>query len=467
MHVSKLVAVLDVGKTNAKVVIVNAAGVEVAKRSIRNSVCNQPPYPHYDVDALWLFALDALAHFAKDPGFDAISITTHGACAVLLDSDGGLALPVLDYEHHYPTEIIEEYAILRPPFKETFSPALSGGLNLGAQLHYLKALFPSKFSEVSKIVTYPQFWAFRLTGVASSEITSLGCHTDLWKPQENEYSSLVDTLGIRGILAPVRSAFEQIGAVEPGLAAALGLDKTVPVFCGIHDSNSTLLPHVVGQTSPFSVVSTGTWVVCFSPGGDVTHLDPDRDTLANVDAVGRPVPSSRFMGGREFEILTSELGELDESLVIDALPSVVENKTMLLPSLVEGCGPYPASRRQWLNAADKSRHERWAAACLYLALMTETCLELVAAQGPLLIEGPFSRNDAYLLAVASLMTEHVVIALPGSTGTSQGAALLAGMKPSNRNSKNIAPLRLEELDAYRAAWRQAASGGHQFKVKFR
>ena len=27
---------------------------------------------------------------------------------------------------------------------------------------------------------YPQYWAYRLTGVLANEVTSLGCHTDLW-----------------------------------------------------------------------------------------------------------------------------------------------------------------------------------------------------------------------------------------------------------------------------------------------
>lgn len=29
---------------------------------------------------------------------------------------------------------------------------------------------------------YPQYWALRLTGIAANEVTSLGCHTDLWNP---------------------------------------------------------------------------------------------------------------------------------------------------------------------------------------------------------------------------------------------------------------------------------------------
>ena len=45
-------------------------------------------------------------------------------------------------------------------------------------------------------------------------------------------------------------------------------------------------------------------MVSFAVGGRLDQLDPARDTLANVDAFGKAVPSARFMGGREFDFLT-------------------------------------------------------------------------------------------------------------------------------------------------------------------
>ena len=38
---------------------------------------------------------------------------------------------------------------------------------------------------------YPQYWSWRLTGNLSSEISSIGCHTDLWAPSSEKFSSLV------------------------------------------------------------------------------------------------------------------------------------------------------------------------------------------------------------------------------------------------------------------------------------
>lgn len=434
------------------------SGAEIATVRTANTVLKTGPYPHYDIERLWDFVLDALKGFAETPGFDAISITAHGACAVLLAADGGLALPVLDYEHAYPDAVQETYERLRPPFSETFSPRLSGGLNVGAQIHYQKSHFPDDFASVRAILTYPQYWAFRLTGVAANEATSLGCHTDLWNPTTGTYSSLVDTLGIRPLMAPIRSAFDALGPVLPRIAAEVGVDSSVPVYCGIHDSNASLLPHLVENEAPFAVVSTGTWVICFAVGGDLEHLDPKRDALANVDAYGRAVPSSRFMGGREFEILAGEIGQVSPDAIEEALEIVIDKGIMLLPNVVEGSGPFPGKTMRWIGDASASPAERLAAASLYLALMTEACLGLIGAKGAIFVEGPFALNRAYLSALSAL-TGSDVIALPGSTGTSQGAALLTGIRPAAATASQPIRAELRGLQDYRQAWHTALAGG--------
>ncbi|UTS87420.1 FGGY-family carbohydrate kinase [Rhizobium anhuiense] len=446
------IAVLDIGKTNAKVVVLDSeTGAEIAVLKRPNIAIKTGLYPHYDIETLWSFALDALKSLAREPGFDAISITTHGASAALLARDGALAMPVIDYEHEYPQEIRDAYTALRPSFDETFSPRLAMGLNVGAQLHYQKTAFPEEFAKAATILTYAQYWTARLTGIAANELTSLGCHTDLWNPRAGSYSSLVDRLGIRDLMAPIRSAFDALGPVLPEIAAELGLAAPVPVYCGIHDSNASLLPHLVHREAPFAVVSTGTWVINFGVGGDLDHLDPNRDALANVDAYGRAVPSSRFMGGREFEILSAEIGPVDEKAVQAAIGPVIDKGMMLLPNIAAGSGPFPGKASRWIGAEEASREQRYATACLYLALMTDACLGLIGAKGPVIVEGPFALNGTYLKLLAAL-TGREVMALPGSTGTSQGAALLTGIRPASGTETHIPPTDIPGLAAYRTHW---------------
>ncbi|MDH0612452.1 MULTISPECIES: FGGY-family carbohydrate kinase [unclassified Agrobacterium] len=447
------VAVIDIGKTNAKVVVIDTgSGEEIVGEKQANPVLRDGIYPHYDVEMLWRFILSALQRFGQKPGFDAISITTHGASAALLDGNGDLAMPVLDYEHGYPAAIEEAYRGIRPDFAETGSPQLPVGLNLGAQIHFQKTAFPDDFSRVRSIVTYAQYWAGRLTGILATETTSLGCHTDLWNPRRKSFSSLVARLGIEHLMAPVRSAFDVLGTIRPSLALETGLSPHMPVYCGIHDSNASLLPHLLRRDGDFSVVSTGTWVVNFAIGGAAGALDPTRDTLLNVDAFGRPVPSSRFMGGREYEMLTQQFGHAPEEAIEASLKSVTAKGMMLLPSIVSGSGPFSDKTACWIGDDNATVAERHAAAALYLALMTEFSLSLIGRKGPVLVEGPFASNALYLKALAGF-ADTEVIAVSGSTGTSAGAALLTGTRPPGGRERHFAPGVIDGLGSYRKAWK--------------
>ncbi len=449
------VAVLDVGKTNVKVVLFDgASGTEAWARTMPNTVLRDGPYPHFDVPRIEAFFVDALADLAREGGFDAVSITAHGAAGALIGADR-LALPILDYEHEGPDALSEAYGRVRPGFDETCSPRLPGGLNLGAQLFWQSQAFPEAFEAARAFVTYPQYWAYWLTGVVATEPTSLGAHTDLWDPRGRCFSSLVAAMGWTGKMAPVHSAFDRLGPIRADLAKRIGLDRAIPVACGIHDSNASLLPHLQANTGAFSVISTGTWAIAFALDGALERLDPARDTLANVDAYGRPIPSARFMGGREFDILTNrDAGDI----VPEAVRSVIARQVMALPTFAPGSGPFPHGRGQWTHDPTVlSRAERTVAASLYVALMTASCLELLAASGRTIIEGPFARNALYCSALAHLSGREVLAAL-GSTGTSAGAThlVLADAGPKRQNATTYRSFGLgEDLDTYAASWQRA------------
>ena len=446
------IAVIDIGKTNAKLALVDRQTLaEIAVVTRPNIVQAGPPWPHYDVDGHWTFLLDALATFHRNYGVDAISITTHGACAALLSRDGTLAAPILDYEHEYPAHIIAEYDVIRPDFAQTGSPKLAGGLNIGAQLHYQFRTDPTLRERTAQIVTYPQYWGHRLTGVAATDVTSIGCHSDLWSPREGAFSTLPAVLGIEGKIAPVRKSTEVLGQILPHIADATGLHPGTQVSVGIHDSNASLYPHIVSQSRSFSVVSTGTWVIVMSVGGNDEPLDPARDTLINVNARGQAVPSARFMGGREYEMI--QQGHRSDPSSRD-ISDVLASSLMILPSVDPRTGPFKGRQMQWIGEAPNLGTGRRAVALsFYLALMTDTCLRLTGATGPTIVEGPFARNPQFI-AMLQAATGRPVLTSNAATGTSIGAAMLMGA-PTDL----IQPIRskdagdLPALKAYAAKWR--------------
>jgi sugar (pentulose or hexulose) kinase len=449
-------AVIDIGKTNAKVAIVDTAALaETVVRKMPNLVLRSGPYPHFDMEGLWDFVLASLRELYTAAPFDAISITTHGASAALVRADGSLALPVLDYEHTGPDELTNEYNAVRPPFSETFSPRLPIGLNLGAQIFWQQMRFPNEFAEAAHILMLPQYWAMLLTGVAASEATSLGAHTDLWQPANADFSSLVTSQGWRRLFQPLRSAFDLLGPLKPEIAAAIGIEKPIPVSCGIHDSNASLLPHLMARRAPFSVVSTGTWVIIFSAGAALDKLDPSRDCLANVDAFARPVASARYMGGREYEMIVPSGVSGDEASLRDVLDKTI----LLLPSVEHTSGPFQGMKSSW-QTFEPQGSVRASAASLYLAMMTATSLELSGGAGDVIVEGPFAENSVYL-DMLSVATGRNVIAMRGSsTGTSIGASLLALGKDHGFVMEASAPAAPSAdiragMEKWRDAWRTA------------
>jgi sugar (pentulose or hexulose) kinase len=449
------VAVIDVGKTNAKLALVEAGSLrEVAVVTRPNTVLTGPPYPHFDLEGHWAFFLYHLARFQAEWGVDAISVTTHGASAVLLDAEGGLVVPMLDYEHPGPDELAAEYDALRPAFEETGSPRLPLGLNLGAQLHWLLETWPGLRDRLAHVVTYPQYWGWRLTGGLACDLSSLGTHTDLWNPWTGAFSTLVDRLGLRDRMAPPRRADESLGLLRPEVAAATGLSPETPVAVGIHDSNASLFPYLLGRTGAFSVVSTGTWVICMAMGGAKLALDPARDVLVNVNALGQPVPSSRFMGGREFEMIRK--GETAPPEDTDRA-AVLARGVMLLPQVEPSAGPFMGQPSRWTGAPE-TPGQKMLALSWYLALVTRRCLDLTGAQGPVIVEGPFARNDDYLAMLAVLSPEGVETAT-SATGTSAGAALLSlgsGVVSETRNVAN--PDASRAMADYANRWSALAQG---------
>lgn len=452
MPAPRQIAVIDIGKTNAKLVLLDAQTHEqLAVCSTPNTVLGDDIYPHADVERLWAFILGGLKDLQASHGVDGISITTHGATAALVAHDQ-LALPVLDYEHGGPEETALEYAAVRPEFSETLSPRLPNGLNLGAQIFWQSRAFPDRFAEVTQILTYPQYWAWRLTGVAASEVTSLGCHTDLWVPNAGRFSSLVVEMGWQPFFPNVMPAATVLGTLLPDIAEQTGLSAETPVTCGIHDSNSSLVPHLGAHEAPFTIVSSGTWTICMTVGGDTAALDAERDSLANVDAFGRPVPTARFMGGREFDMLVPNAAEPSDA----DLHRVVSDAIQAWPSFVPDVGPFPDLAGRWTHdEAQLSAGERTAAVSLYLALVTQACLSLCGLGREIIIEGPLARNRLYAQALARLTGVPVRIS-GDATGTSLGAMMLfEGAAHLQAEGEAVAPLAVEGFDAYVSHWRQA------------
>jgi len=451
------VIVLDIGKTLAKLSLWDGQGRLLVQRVCANRSQATSTGRALDAAAIEDWLALTLAEFARLGQVAAIVPVAHGAAAAVIGR-AGLACPVPDYEEPLPQQQLDAYRAGRDPFALTGSPALPNGLNLGAQLHRLEALHPGLWHGDAQLLPWPQYWAWRLCGVAACEVTSLGCHSDLWQPALHAYSTLARRRGWAGRLAPRRRADEVLGRLSAEWIERTGLAAEVRVYCGLHDSNAALLAArgfaEIGAHEA-TVLSTGTWFVAMrSPAlgaePELAALPEARDCLVNVDVHGMPIPSARFMGGREIEALGG-LGAADETAVLGAAPAVLDAGAMVLPGWAPGVGPFPHARGRWMaEPADPA--QRRAALCLYLALMADVALGLIGARERIFVEGRFAESALFVQALAALRPDTAVYTGGVYEGVPCGALRLIdpGLSPPG-TLRRAAPLP-GDLAGYRAGW---------------
>ncbi len=444
-----LIAVIDVGKTNAKVAFVDAQlGQEVWSARRANEIIAGADVRELDIAGIERWVLTTLRDAPGRERVTAIVPIAHGAAAVLVGHDDEV-LVAPDYEDPRFDAVGEDYRPLRDSFSMTYSPFLPQGLNVGRQLFYLQQRQPELFQRARHLLMYPQYWAWRFSGILASEVTSLGTHTDLWRPYERAYSGLARKQGWARLMPGMRTATDRLGTIRASVAAATGLPPTCGVACGIHDSNASYLRFLMDrEREVFTVVSSGTWTIVMANRGDLRRLREDRDMLANVNAFGAPVATARYMGGREYETIAQ--GE--EVPTVEALLEVLASGALALPSFASA-GPYSGRPGRLEGVASLSGAQRAALATLYSALMTTQLIESLGAAGEIFVDGPMARNPLFARLLAACLPVGTVRMYPEGGGNRVAAHLAGVSSPAGGTLQSVVPLRLAGLLDYQSTWR--------------
>ena len=448
-----LIAVVDIGKSNAKLSLLDAqSGSNIWSVKRANRVVHASQSRQLDIVAIEQWLLDM---FRRAPHKERVSVIVpiaHGAAAVFVDERGAI-VEAPDYEDPRFGAADEDYERQRDAFEETYSPSLPLGLNLGRQFHILDRDGSQPLTRARHALLYPQYWAWRLSGVMASEVTSLGCHTDLWRPRQKTFSALAHARQWTRLFPSLRFAGDVLGTITASVAEATGLPPTCRVSCGIHDSNAAFLEHLLahGRDEPFCVISSGTWTVTMANAADPTRLRAGHDMLANVNPFSSPVCTARFMGGREYEAIS-------RSTVLphqQSLEAVLRRQSMAVPSFARA-GPFPDAQGEVLRADDLSELERAALATLYVALMSDLSIDLLAARGDIFVDGPLASNPLFGSVLAAWHPQRRVFITPSSSGEcARVAAFLSGFPNlASAESSAVQPLNLAGLEDYRRTWRE-------------
>lgn len=461
--------VVDIGKTLSKVTAWSKAGRMIDRQVRPNAVVKIDGVRRLDAEGIGAWLVETLARWRGHPVETLIPVA-HGAGFAAIGENGRLAFPPLDYEQAIPEAVMSAYRAERDPFARTGSPALPDGLNLGAQVFWMERLHAAEITGAT-LVPWAQYWAWFLTGRAVSEVTSLGCHTDLWSPGEGRFSPMAQRLGWADRFAPVVKASDVVGPLCANMASRTGLPRTAKVLAGLHDSNAALLAargfaEIARQEA--TILSTGTWFIAMRLAAEtvsLADLPEGRDTLVNVDAYGWPVPSARFMGGREIEtVIQIDTRRVDikpdQPLLLEEVPALLRRGTMMMPTLAPGFGPFPDGEACWLNAPVEWQgtwYARRAAICLYAALVADAALDLIGSKERLLIEGRFAEAEVFVRALAALRPETQVFVANAHNDVSFGALRLVNpLLKASGGLTRVEPLE-GDLAGYRAKWREAVS----------
>ena len=456
----EVVAVLDVGRVNVRLLAVEPDGGVVSIRSAPNEALIGEPYPHCDTEHIWRWLKAALGDFGERFAVRAIVPTGYGAAAALV-ADGDLVLPIMDPGAEPPEDIANVYARVAPWFEECCCPILPAGGTLARQLFWQSRVFREDFTRARWLLPFAQYWAWGLCGVPASEVTSLGAQTQLWNPRERDFSGLAKAEGWDVLMPPLRNAWDVLGTLDLEIATKCELPPDTPVLCGIHALGARYARYLAAGLDDFTLLSRGRWLVAWNTALPVAELDPLRNTVANMDLLGRPVACARFMAGREYALIAGADNRADAG--IGDVEALIAAGTVALPSFGDSGGPFAESAGRGMIAgpAPDTTRARAALASLYVALMTSAMLDLLGSRNPVVLEG--GRAEDVLLAhlLAALRPDQPVAFTRESDGAALGAALLWGwqerQEPARIDLVTIEAPRIEGLGRYAAWWREEAA----------
>jgi len=407
MSAQSVIVLLDVGKTNKKVFLLDEQYKIVWEQSQSlPETTDEEGEPCEDVEKLtnWVQRTYAYVLTLRDFTIKAVNFSAYGASFVHIGKDGKPVAPLYNYLKPYPEG-------LKKRFYDTYggevtfsmltaSPVL-GSLNSGMQLYRLKEESPELYQRIQSSLHLPQYLSFLITGQKCSDITSIGCHTNLWNFSQDHYHEWVYLEGIIDKLAPIRGAEDvvRVGRAVSGI--------------GLHDSSAAMIPYLMCFQEPFVLISTGTWCISMNPFNHLplTVAELQKDCLCYISYQGRPVKASRLFAGYEHEQGVKKLAarfhkdpQYAGTVAYD--PEIV--------SIVHGCEDD--------ESFEQAYHRLIMDIMIQQAASTRLVLEGTDVKR-IFVDGGFARNQVYMHLLAAAFPHIEVFAASIPQATAMGAAL--------------------------------------------
>ena len=441
----KLNIVLDIGKTNVKLTFVDSINNKTIKffRTKQKNI-----YRHgikiLNSNSIFEWALKKITYIGKKHNLDKFVCTAHGTSIALISYDDKELLACTDYEYKFD-KLFNNYKKIAPKFNESFSPFLENGLNIGQQIYYLYKRKQKLIKETKYILNYPQYIVWKLTSSFSSEISYVGCHTHLWDFKRNKLSSFVKKIKLEKKFPKIRKAWDTIGQRKIG-------ESNLKIINGIHDSNASYLYFKNSDIKNFTLVSTGTWYIIFNQKTPLKNLNPSLDMLANIDVFGKPVPTMRFMGGREYDHL---MGVFKISNKTRAIKTFSFHDYLIYPSYASG-GGFSINKINIGFYEGLNKGQIYYLICLYISFVINFCLNQMKSSNTIILDGPITKNITIMKILSSLRKKQIVLKNKREIGTTLGATNLFNINKKNKlQTVVIKKYQNQSLQAIYKNWEQS------------
>jgi L-fuculokinase len=453
---SSHIAVFDIGKTNKKLLIYdeNLKLIDTAREHF-------PEYTEGDVnfepvEEMTEWYLERLSDFSGTYNIRAISVATQGATAVCVDKEGNITVPTIAYTtepgedfHH---RFYKRFGGVEKIHRTTATVPMGDFLNIAQLIAYYQENYSSDFQHTGKILGFPQYFGYVLTGKAGAEPTYMGCHTLLWEHENNRWSYIAEGLGILDKLPEkLSNSWDVLGTVTPAVSKRTGLPAETIVTYGIHDSNASLLPYLVKMKGDMVLNSTGTWCALMHPSDSIAFAPEEIGKVVyyNLDIHARPVKTSIFLGGLEFETWSEELKKINAATELPPFQAelygtvISEKSCFILPTIVRGSGQFPDSEARAVEGGNtvsyaeiqdgtvpaffRDYQKAMAVLNLSIAVQTKVAMERIGVKDGMQIftEGGFQKNPDYLALLTAIYPNSRVYLSNLNEATAFGAALLA------------------------------------------
>ena len=458
MKVTPVVAVFDIGKTNKKLFLFDEDYHIVYEDTGRlEEIADEDGDPCEDLNSLQSFIFSSLQKVFQNGAFKvkAVNFSTYGASFVHLDKTKKPVTPLYNYLKAFPKELLlqfyDTYGGEHLFSVATASPVL-GHLNSGMQLYWLKYRKPALYKKIAHSLHLPQYLSFLLTGHVFSDLTSIGCHTNLWDFTKGSYHKWVGNENIEEKLAPLVSSTH---VVYPSVR-----NGHYSVGVGLHDSSAALIPYLASFPEPFVLLSTGTWCISLNPFNQslLTYRELQQDCLCYLTYQGKAVKASRLFAGYEHEKQVTRLAEYfgkapDYYKTVQLDPALLPSQTAEPAQQTKLAGTVVSIKESDFTkrnlALFSSYEEAYHQLIADLVLQQVGSTRLVLREAPvknLFVDGGFSSNPIYMHLLAKAFPEIKVYAAKMAQASALGAALAI----HSAWNGNAIPENLVELKNYSA-----------------